>query len=966
MLSSDIMMNLLLNVDNGARVADELENMVGGATTKGLSKAIKESQERIGKKFAAAIVGAHRLGHKKAAENLAEEFRQSQQNIQVLAKEKRKLEKRLRKEDREEKRQELIKEIRMKKQALAAELQTIEKATDKLADAQAERLEMLDAGMEKSATSFNKRMEAGGAKFGDLIESALSPDNIDFSGITRGLGSAFKDAAPAMMAKGQTMRAAGGGAGVLGKALVSLSASAGVIAGAAAALAGFIAVLTAAYGQTKAFNAAILEGSSAVDLLSSDVLGSAPALSEALAETRRSAMVLGYQFRMGTEEVLAMGTAMNDAGLTFKEQQKIFKSQVHAQRQMILATQSLGIASGEAAEMINRMSRDFAFGQSEIAGGFEDIFGASQMSGMGVKNFFTAVSQATAGMALYNFRLEDTLELLVGMEKILGEEMGQQVLQGLTGKYKELGFTDRMQKTMLAGGAGRSVLEATAKRITEGITGKQAEALRAAGATFKDGKLDLSGTTGTALGRLQNAIEDDFPALADKLSGLAQLQRGARGKATLGQRAGAVGELDQLGTLAFDMVSAFGVLGNKTLGEMEGLDRAAFEQITGISGGMFEAYQDIANRIGAQIEDQTGKPATMRAIGEAIAQGDILSDKDQKKLEEAQTAGMSVMEKLADQQLKETQSILSYLKSGVVMSLESIYEVFLNSFGGGPSIRDAREKSAAAQFALSEALAETGGKSTPETESLARQAKVAERLYQGALEGKSEKEVFAETVKRAGLGKSPTGTRKGLVGAGGPMGPNFAAMIASYLAFGTASYDLPAQKFGELTEEGLADLLKTEDEAEKQREKDAKKQLEAAEGAEKTLNNIDEREKREALEGMVDGIAATDANQGRILAKLNEGGLTEAERLAYNRVYTNAKIGRSMDDFVYRGGRNGGIITPIDRAEDFLAMKPGGAVEKAMGGRSVVINNLTINESGDPMKTVKMVNMAIDARNGVA
>jgi hypothetical protein len=953
-LSTDVMMNLLLNVDNGARIADELENMVGGATTKGLSKAIQESQKEIGKKFTAAIVGAHRLGHKKAAQNLVDLYKDSQRNIQRMAKEQRKLEKKLRKTEHEGDRKHLIEQIRLKKKALADELNAIEKATDKLADAQAERLEMLDAGMQRTATSFSKRLEEGGTKFGDLMESAMSIDNFDFAGFTRGLGASFKDAAPAMMAKGQSLRAAGGGAGVLGKALVSLSASAGVIAGAAAALAGFIAVLTAAYGQTKAFNAAILEGSSAVDHLASDALGSSLDLADALGNTRRSAMLLAYNFRMGTEEVLAMGTAMNDVGLTFREQQKVFGHQALAMRQMIIATQSLGIASGEAADMINRMSRDFAFGQSEIAGGFEDIFGASQMSGMGVKNFFTAVSQATSGMALYNFRLEDTLELLVGMEKILGEEMGGQVLQGLTGKYKELGFTDRMQKTMVAGSAGRSVLEATAKRITEGITGRQAEALRAAGATFTDGKLDLSGTTGTALGRLQNAIEDDFPALADKLSGLAQLQRGARGKATLGQRAGAVGELDQLGTLAFDMVSAFGVLGNKTLGEMEGLDRAAFEQITGISGTMFESYQDIANRIGAQLEDQTGKPATMKAIGEAIAQGDILSEKDKKKLEEAQMAGMSVMEKLADQQLKETRSVVDTLKNGVVMILETIYETLINIplVGGGVSVRAAREKSQAAEAELQRVRELTGD--TPSREGstvrgLRLTAEFEKRAYEGAMQGKSRVQVLRELSESSGYTPTKTITSSGNRH-GSYVGPDL-------------EVDKQASEF---TEDDIVAMMGAEEEAEKQRAKDAKKQLDTSKKAERAVTEMNEREKRAALESLV-GMEATDENRLKILAKLNEDNVIDAaERLAFNRAYPNAQIGRSVDDFVYRGGRNGGIITPIDRAEDFLAMKPGGAVEKAMGGRSVVINNLTINESGDPMKTVKMVNMAIDARNGVA
>jgi hypothetical protein len=66
-------------------------------------------------------------------------------------------------------------------------------------------------------------------------------------------------------------------------------------------------------------------------------------------------------------------------------------------------------------------------------------------------------------------------------------------------------------------------------------------------------------------------------------------------------------------------------------------------------------------------------------------------------------------------------------------------------------------------------------------------------------------------------------------------------------------------------------------------------------------------------------------------------------------------------DFIYTGGRFGGTITPIDRADDFIGMKPGGALDRGVGGRSVVISNLTINESGNPQKTLRMIKQALRA-----
>ena len=71
-------------------------------------------------------------------------------------------------------------------------------------------------------------------------------------------------------------------------------------------------------------------------------------------------------------------------------------------------------------------------------------------------------------------------------------------------------------------------------------------------------------------------------------------------------------------------------------------------------------------------------------------------------------------------------------------------------------------------------------------------------------------------------------------------------------------------------------------------------------------------------------------------------------------------------DFVFRGGSNGGTLTPIDSADEFLGMKPTGAVMQALRGVGVgggtVIHNLTINESGDAQETLRMVKRAIQAR----
>jgi hypothetical protein len=81
--------------------------------------------------------------------------------------------------------------------------------------------------------------------------------------------------------------------------------------------------------------------------------------------------------------------------------------------------------------------------------------------------------------------------------------------------------------------------------------------------------------------------------------------------------------------------------------------------------------------------------------------------------------------------------------------------------------------------------------------------------------------------------------------------------------------------------------------------------------------------------------------------------------------------GDDFNDFIYRGNRFGGTINAIDGQDELLGMKPGGLAERMLRDRGdrgatkqIVIQNLTINESGNPQKTLRMIKQAIRAHSG--
>ena len=979
-LTSEIAMDVILNVNNASRTIADIEDAVGTGVDKGLTGTLKKNQTKITKSYADALIGALRLSRVEQAKNLEHEFKQRSKKIEDESKTIQLLEAKATKKKYANIKKHIEEEIVKRKGIIKMEQKAIAERIDEQAEAQASQLELLETGMKKAAKGYGQQMEDVADNFQNALGKALSAENLDLGDLTKGLGKAFAENAGSMTSGGANLMAQGGKMGggggkmlaFLGKGIMKLGAAAGVIAGVAAVVGGLIAVLMAAYGQTKQFNKAILEGSSALDLLSSDAVGSSTALTQSLAEIRQSAMYLAYDFRTTTEEVLSLSTAMNETGLTFKEQVGVWGHTGRAMKQALVASQAFGVGAGEVAGMMNMMTRDFAMGQHAIADAFGDIFGAAQMSGMGVKSFFTAVSEATSGMALYNFRLEDTLELMVGLEKILGEEMGKEVLGQLKGKYKDMGFQERYQKTVVAGGAGRAVIGASAKRQAEGLMGsilesdKARELVSKGGFSkeglMKEGRLSLGGLKGQELGALQNAFKEaGLEEIAVKISSLAQLQRGAGPGASLGQRAGALGELDQSGTLAFDMVSAFAVLGDKGLGDMEGIDRMTFEQTTGISGNMFEAYQDISNRLGAQLTAEkkgtgVGGKATLTDIATAIAESDLLSEKDKAMLEEAMKEGGSEMEKVARNQLKETQSILQTLKNGVVMVLETIYMMmdsspFFGRYGGGPNIREARQKKEAAEKELFEFDPE---KFTPKEDATIKQnreeelkveernAKEKKRLedrvayqqlqYTGALEGKTREE-----------------TLEGLAGGrAGELGISYERRKSDVM-FGDP-WETVTIDPEDITDEQIAALVAQG----KQREKEAKEQVDATKAGNKAQK--DAMQSQFALEQLIQHGLTEDSTAEDIQAKIKSYE-DKGEDVPGSLKWI---LEQKQEDFIYRGNARTGIITPIDSQDSFFGAKPGGALSK-MGMGGTVINNLTINESGDPQKTLQMVKQAIAA-----
>ena len=671
------------------------------AISKGLERGVTDAltgssldkvQKDLSSAFSAAYVKGQVAGLKKQAIGLKKQYAKSLDSIKrqglLLADYQKKIEN-SRVEAEKQSLQKQSEAVRKEIQELQSSLQN---RIDLQNEATEKQVKLLDEQVQnslKSSKVMSERAQAAGEGFASIVSKAMTMDNMDPAAFISGLGSSLAAAGPALGEMGAGMAAEGSGmVAMLGEAAVALGAAAGVLAGAAAAIGAVVAVFAAAYGQTKEMNKEILTGASGLDMMG-DASGN---LATSLKDVRQAAIETTNNFRVGTSDVIGYLTAVNRANVTFKEMRKTFgtmgtaqEAYVNTASTVIRQMQVFGASADDVGKELHFMVDGLGMGLESINDAFVTMFQGAKMSGLAVNDFFSSVNEATSGMARMNFRMEDTVSMLVAMEDILGEDMAKEMAK-YTKKYKDMSTVDRMKTVMTSGSLGRKVLKAQAGAQSESFTRDIKNDPKAIGAMITAGlgkmgekgfELDeskIASLTGAELGKYQNLLGG---ALGERLGELSETLRGSKKGATLGQQAGALGNLDRAGEMAMDMAGAFAVLGNQGMDSMEGLDRAAFESITGIQGEMFEAYQDIQRRVGARLEEEgkgtgAGGKATLSDVATAIASGQMLSDEDRKALIEAKESGMTEMEKVANQQLIETTSVSQILKNYIVTLLETM------------------------------------------------------------------------------------------------------------------------------------------------------------------------------------------------------------------------------------------------------------------------------------------------------
>jgi hypothetical protein len=506
-----------------------------------------------------------------------------------------------------------------------------------------DRLKTYQKGMEKVQEHLQSSMKEMAGEFGGELVGQLKGGG-DLKSLASSMGTLLgKSAGKA----GASMKgkAAGMDPGKMASALGGLGSAALALSAAVAPLALIAGLLFKVDEQQKEFNSTILDGSSAIDMQA----GSVRELESNLGDLRKAASAVSLATRENTKDILTAMKAANEAGLQYAEMgnfvggagTQMQKYQKFATTAVVQA-RMLGVDISTVSEQMATWSEDLGGGLDSMADHFTMIQKAAMQSGFGTKRLFTAVSQATSGLALYNSRIDDTIALMGTLSKSLGKSGATEFVKALQKGFSDEGYQDRFKRLMIAGkGDMAKIMESEARSTTKAFSDKFASSdsfkklQTKLGKMAESGQIDLEGVNLSALGdpnqvgdqikamagmsekslrALLTQAERADPEMAQQLQTMIRLSKGTTG--SISEQAKALDDLGPGGKLATQIT---GGLGGKAISEMSALELAAFESYAGVSG---EALVEL-RRVDTSIR---GEYERLKEIEKGLQAGDELTD----------------------------------------------------------------------------------------------------------------------------------------------------------------------------------------------------------------------------------------------------------------------------------------------------------------------------------------------------
>lgn len=589
----------------------------------------------------------------------------------------------------------------------------------------------LKGSLEKAASGFKSSMSSFFAKdvkgLGNNFASIFSKD------VMKGLGKASKlkayklEKGGAMMKeRGAAAKAAGaGGQGALLKGMGAAMGGVGKVMGllgkilpilgaVSSAVVGIVKLFLDADANVKDFNKSVLESASTSEMLYAnmgDVTTASKDLKETLKSVQKASEEFGYQNAWGImrEDHVKILNTLTQEGVSLHAMRKeaevagqdVGKFTQELAKVSIAYSKAFGVPLQEINQFQAEMMTEMGMSLGTVKMQFEGMARSAAESGIAANKFFAIIKGVSQDLSLYNVRMESAVKLLKMLGKVMNPRNAQKFMQTATQGLKAMSQDDRLKVSLLTGEKGRQIVakdlenkrKNLAKDIGEAI-GQQADEVQKRLNDPKQAKALWAEVGKKAQGKLgalrESSIELNIDTAASK--------KGVYGQSFAMENLGMGASMDMM----TEALAKFG--GGKTL--MEGAGTIGMTKMAEMLGysteqlrGMMKvevAVQEQRAALEAQGKEELAAAKTDADRQKAqhkidiAAQGssqdilDSMSEEEQKALKD----GTKTQEQWAQEQVKQTDSIinklerlLQFLMNQIYAAINGIYETIVSWFG---------------------------------------------------------------------------------------------------------------------------------------------------------------------------------------------------------------------------------------------------------------------------------------------
>lgn len=545
-----------------------------------------------------------------------------------------------------------------------------EKAAKEAEKSEEEKIELLkkerDARWEnarlasKKSVTLSKEMRSLGEGLKDPLEKFMSRD---FKGLVESsavsLGKGLARSATYMKVGGRSLDRSGRGAGGAsrfmrsvaggslkgaGKLLGGLGALIGKLGGFASAFKMALDTYMATEKIVKEFNKGILTSASNMEFLAQGGSKGMANLKDSMDAVTDAAHDFQFNNSLGitaqehqqvigvlTQEGVALQSLQKEADRSGVSMKDLSKSIVASG---VAYSRALGVPLAEVSQMQAQLITETGASMQTVKGSFDLIARASAESGIQAGRFFQMIKGASQDLMLWNFQLENAVETLSDMGKVLSPESAQKFFNTVAKGFKDLDRKQLTQKSVIIGSkftkevnerTKKSMEAELAKIITEAGAGKEGLDADTVTSTVKGGD-------SLAIHRLIMALDKDKQAAAlEKSSQLTTVKQASKGSNEYEQGYALrwASTADTINVLQRELLA----IGKGDLLHPEKMDIGAVAQARGMSVEQVQTFSDMLRGVTNQrkmlMADARAKggpegEAAVKAV-EAMTDDDILN-----------------------------------------------------------------------------------------------------------------------------------------------------------------------------------------------------------------------------------------------------------------------------------------------------------------------------------------------------